>query len=226
MEKLFCIKKVNVFLPLSIIFFICSMFSKNMQTNVEIDYIKPNTVKDLLITQTGIASHYGTKFHKRKTASGEEFDLFAHTSAHKKLPFGTIVKVINTENNMVTLAKINDRGPFVKGRIIDLSHKAARMINGFNNPKVNIQCFDNNKILETIDSNYLLGYSIVEPFVILNKNSVNILDATDNFEGAMNSYLNIINNADTTYFLYLFAKAEKTSNKQQYFIGRKNCKDS
>jgi rare lipoprotein A len=181
-------------------------------------YIEPNIIEDLIITQTGIASHYSTKFHKRKTASGERFDLFAYTSAHKRLPFGTIIKVINIDNNMTTLAKINDRGPFVRGRIIDLSHKTAKMINGFDNPNVEIQYFDNNKIIKNIDSNYFLGYSLSEPFIIANKNTIDFIDSTDSFEGAMNIYLNTIDD-NTTSIKYLFLKAKKTSKQQKYFIG-------
>lgn len=76
----------------------------------------------------GIASYYGDKFHGRKTASGELYDKNMLTAAHKKLPFGTMCKVTNLANNKSVVVKINDRGPFVKGRIIDLSSKAYMTI--------------------------------------------------------------------------------------------------
>jgi rare lipoprotein A len=73
----------------------------------------------------GIASWYGGKFHGRLTSSGEVFDTNEMTAAHRTLPFGTIVKVTNQDNGRSAVVKINDRGPFVEGRIIDLSRAAA-----------------------------------------------------------------------------------------------------
>ncbi len=76
----------------------------------------------------GKASWYGDKFHGKLTASGETYNMNANTAAHKTLPFGTIVRVTNTDNNKSVNVKINDRGPYVKGRVIDLSHKAFAKI--------------------------------------------------------------------------------------------------
>lgn len=76
----------------------------------------------------GIASWYGQEFNGRLTASGEVYDMYEMTAAHKTLPLGTMVKVINEENGMTVEVKINDRGPYVKGRIIDLSRTAGRAI--------------------------------------------------------------------------------------------------
>lgn len=76
----------------------------------------------------GKASWYGDKFHGRLTASGETYNMNANTAAHKTLPFGTIVRVTNTANNKSVDVKINDRGPYVKDRVIDLSHKAFSQI--------------------------------------------------------------------------------------------------
>jgi rare lipoprotein A len=82
----------------------------------------------ILTAETGYASWYGGKFHGRTTASGETFDTHSLTAAHKTLPFNTIVKVTNLENGETVRVRINDRGPFVKGRIIDLSMAAAKAI--------------------------------------------------------------------------------------------------
>ncbi|HUI71144.1 MAG TPA: septal ring lytic transglycosylase RlpA family protein [Spirochaetia bacterium] len=82
----------------------------------------------LAAAEDGLASWYGGKFHGRMTSSGEVFDTNQMTAAHKTLPFGTIVKVTNLENGKSALVKINDRGPFVGGRIIDLSRAAAAAI--------------------------------------------------------------------------------------------------
>jgi rare lipoprotein A len=75
--------------------------------------------------EIGEASWYGPGFHGRKTANGERFDTHELTAAHKTLPFGTLLKVTNLENNLFTIVRVNDRGPYVRGRIIDLS-KAAK----------------------------------------------------------------------------------------------------
>jgi rare lipoprotein A len=81
-----------------------------------------------LTTVTGIASYYGKEFHGRKTANGETFDMNAMTAAHRTLPFGTTVRVTNLANDKIVTVRINDRGPFIKGRIIDLSYGAAKSI--------------------------------------------------------------------------------------------------
>ena len=78
--------------------------------------------------QTGIASWYGPGFHGKTAANGETYDMEAMTAAHKKLPFGSIVEVKNRDNGRKTRVRITDRGPFVRGRIIDLSKAAAREI--------------------------------------------------------------------------------------------------
>jgi rare lipoprotein A len=75
--------------------------------------------------QTGVASWYGRDFHGKKTSNGEIYDMHAMTAAHKTLPLGVYVKVYNTKNRREAIVRVNDRGPFVKGRIIDLSYAAA-----------------------------------------------------------------------------------------------------
>ena len=86
------------------------------------------TAKTLDFTEVGNASWYGKKFHGRVTASGERYDMHELTAAHPKLPFGTRVRVTNLDNGQVVVVRINDRGPFVKERIIDLSYAAAKKI--------------------------------------------------------------------------------------------------
>ena len=76
----------------------------------------------------GIASWYGPKFHAKKTSNGEIYNMYGMTAAHKTLPMNTIVKVYNKENGKSIVVRINDRGPFVAGRIIDLSNVAAHKI--------------------------------------------------------------------------------------------------
>lgn len=79
-------------------------------------------------TYNGIASWYGPDFHAKKTSNGEIYNMYAMTAASKTLPMNTMVKVYNKDNGKSTIVRINDRGPFVAGRIIDLSNKAAREI--------------------------------------------------------------------------------------------------
>jgi len=79
-------------------------------------------------TERGVASWYGPGFHGRATASGEPFDTQSLTAAHRTLPFDTIVEVMNLDNGLSTTVRINDRGPFAKRRIIDLSNAAAQAI--------------------------------------------------------------------------------------------------
>ena len=86
------------------------------------------TVVSVGDTMTGRASWYGSDFHGKSTSNGEAYDMYAMTAAHKTLPMNTVVRVTNTQNNKQTVVRINDRGPFVESRIIDLSFSAAKEI--------------------------------------------------------------------------------------------------
>lgn len=77
-------------------------------------------------SEVGEASWYGPGFHGRATASGEVYDMEAMTAAHPRLPFGTVLSVDNLDNGRSTTVRVNDRGPFARGRILDLSRRAAR----------------------------------------------------------------------------------------------------
>lgn len=90
-------------------------------------------------TQKGQASWYGGKFHGRKTASGEIYDMNRFTAAHRTLPFGTVVRVENLKNGETVKVRINDRGPFVRGRIIDLSRAAASQVDMINSGVVPVE---------------------------------------------------------------------------------------
>ena len=77
-------------------------------------------------SEQGIASWYGDPFHGRQTASGETYDMDAMTAAHPSLPFGTVLQVVNLDNGRTVQVRVNDRGPYVDGRVIDVSRRAAR----------------------------------------------------------------------------------------------------
>lgn len=90
-------------------------------------------------TESGIASYYADKHQNLKTASGERYRHTLKTAAHKTLPFGVNVQVTNLENNKSVVVKVNDRGPFVKGRIIDLSKSAFKAISQPNDGLLNVR---------------------------------------------------------------------------------------
>lgn len=106
-------------------------------SNVEENQNSPTTLQEassskgftqLIARMRGRASWYGPGFHGRRTASGERFNAGAYTAAHRSLPFGTKVRVTNLRNGRSVVVRINDRGPYAGGRVIDLSKAAAQAI--------------------------------------------------------------------------------------------------
>jgi rare lipoprotein A len=94
----------------------------SVKSSDKIEYVQEG---DIFV---GEASYYAEKFHGRKTANGEIFDMYIKSAAHKTLPFDTILEVTNLENRKSVIVRVNDRGPFVQGRILDLSFAAAKEI--------------------------------------------------------------------------------------------------
>ena len=90
--------------------------------------IAHSAFSDEVYPQYGYASWYGKSLHGKKTASGERFDQHSFTGAHRSLPFGTLVRVKNLKNGKEVVITVNDRGPFIRGRIIDISRAAASSI--------------------------------------------------------------------------------------------------
>jgi rare lipoprotein A len=105
----------------------------------------------------GIASWYGPDFHSKKTSNGEIYNMYDMTAAHKTLPMNTVVKVDNLENGRSVIVRINDRGPFVRGRIIDLSNKAAHEIDMYRKgtAKVKVTVLGYNGEIENKDAPFL-----------------------------------------------------------------------
>jgi len=99
--------------------------------------------------QEGVASWYGPGFQGRKTANGERFDTYEMTAAHKTLPFNTLVKVTNLDNGNSIVVRINDRGPFVRGRIIDLSNAAKNQLQMGGLASVRIEIYNPEEEKET-----------------------------------------------------------------------------
>ena len=102
--------------------------------------------------QIGTASWYGKQFHGRETASGERYDMFQLTAAHRTLPLGTWVKVTNLRNGRWVLVRINDRGPVPQDRIIDLSYTAAQMLDmkAYGLAKVRLDLVDTGSKSDTV----------------------------------------------------------------------------
>ena len=181
------------------------------------EIIENEELEKFLITNEGIASYYASKFHNRRTASGEVFDMFGYTAAHRRLPFGTIVKVENLSNERTTIVRINDRGPFVRGRIIDISYRAAKEILGLGIPRVRIHYFNEDAIIDNFDNRYYLGYSLHSSFIITRKENVEIVAETYNFEYAVNTFNLLLEDEYMEY--YLFVEAGRTQRNAKFFIG-------
>jgi len=111
-----------------------------------------------LYTATGKASFYGKKFEGRKTANGEIFSNKKLTAAHRTLPFGTLVRVTNLKNNDTVIVRINDRGPYVKGRIIDLTKAAADSLDFIHSGWVNVKVEE----LPPIDTTAFVAHVLVD----------------------------------------------------------------
>lgn len=121
--------------------------------------------EDYSYSETGMASWYGDDFHNKRTANGETYDMRAVTAAHRTLPLPSLVRVTNLENGKSIIARVNDRGPYVKNRIIDLSEKGAEML-GYKNKgttkvKVEILANESKALKEAMlsDDNYSKTYT-------------------------------------------------------------------
>lgn len=116
---------MNLYKTIPLILFVLATTSCASRSKpAEINY--KSTKSELTLLGEGIASWYGPGFYGRKTASGERFTKHKYTCAHRKLPFGTELKVTNLSNSKSIMVRVNDRGPFIKNRIIDLSYAAAK----------------------------------------------------------------------------------------------------
>jgi rare lipoprotein A len=126
-------------------------------TPYQIDRVWYYPAEDWNYDETGIASWYGEQFHGRYTANGEVFDLNSVTAAHRTLPMPTIAQVTNLENGRTIQIRINDRGPYARGRIIDLSRRSAQLLGfeGQGTAKVRVRIL----VPETIQAASLAGRS-------------------------------------------------------------------
>lgn len=158
------------------------------------------------LAQQGVASWYGPRFHGRKTANGEIYDMHSFTAAHQTLPLGTVVRVTNLDNNKTVLVRINDRGPYVDGRILDLSYGAAKELGMLKSGTTNIalevvegiRLDDSSSANDYLSASYeftalkellattAFGYD-TKPIVI-EKGSFSVVYETDNFSDVLGAW--------------------------------------
>ena len=106
--------------------------------------------KDKIVYE-GVASYYGPNFHGKLTANGEVYDMYGVTAAHKEIPFNTVARVTNLDNGKSLILRINDRGPYIVGRILDCSYGAAKKLDFINNGTANVKI----EIIEWGDGEYM-----------------------------------------------------------------------
>lgn len=123
MPQSFC-RRIPIFIFILLLFASCGIIKRGTPPETEAG---PGTPEDRVI-EAGLASWYGPDFHGRRTANGETYNMNDLTAAHKTLPFNTVVQVENRDNGKSVIVRINDRGPYVANRVIDLSRRAAQQI--------------------------------------------------------------------------------------------------
>ncbi|OGU38373.1 MAG: hypothetical protein A2X61_14925 [Ignavibacteria bacterium GWB2_35_12] len=150
--------------------------------------------EDYFYTNTGTASWYGKKFHLRKTANGELFNMYEYSAAHRDLPFGTILKVSNVDNGLAVLVRINDRGPFIGNRILDLSYSSSIEIGNTGLSKVLIEGFIPGRVNfgENVPDNYFFCYSITTPIAFIHKSDVEVIGFSRDFNEGIKLYKNYL----------------------------------
>lgn len=180
---------------------------------------------DFYYEETGRSSWYGKRFHHRKTSSGERYDMYAYTAAHRTLPFGTIVRVTNLENNQSVLVRINDRGPFVRKRIIDLSSTAVKDIDAFSSDMVKVETMlasspDARRVQQA--QNFFVGYSFDRPLVCLPQSTLQFVDTAYSFGQAIEQYKELLSSFKKDLYLMVpFSSITKENSKNDdeiYFI--------
>ncbi len=170
--------------------------------------------------ERGIASWYGADFHGKKTSNGEIYNMHDMTAAHKTLPLGTRVRVFNLENNKETEVRVNDRGPFVHGRIIDLSYEAARRIGvvGPGTAQVEINAIGQEITPGTgrvVPVDYYSGNFTFQVGAFIDKNNAERLKAKLD-EKYQNAHIIIYDSGDRIYYRVRVGRCQNLNSMAEY----------
>lgn len=172
-----------------------------------------------IFEKTGVASYYADKFHNRTTASGEVFNMHEFSAAHKSLPFGTVLRVTNLNTNKTTLVRINDRGPYIGNRIIDLSKRSAQAIGSImsGTAKVKIEGFTNSKnVASNLNGEYVYAYTLENSPICVPFDLFTVIDSSNSFHYAVKSYKQLKKNDKNNEYYFLVNPNEN----QKFYIGK------
>ena len=143
-----------LFFTLILVYFSCTnspRYGSSVSSKTTTKNKSLKTMKRVPKVITGISSYYGTDFHGKLTANGEIFDMYGLTAAHRTIPLNTVVRVTNLVNNKSLIIRINDRGPYVAGRILDCSYGAAKKLEFINSGTAEVEI----KVIEWGDNKYM-----------------------------------------------------------------------
>ena len=124
---------------------------KSKKSNIPKKKTKENKFDKKKTVYRGISSYYGPNFHGKLTANGEVYDMYGLTAAHKEMPLNTVARVTNLDNGKSLILRINDRGPYIDGRILDCSYGAAKKLGFLNAGTANVEI----KVIEWGDGEYM-----------------------------------------------------------------------
>lgn len=194
-----------------------SVVNRTLYERDVVDLSERKLGEDYFYSNMGTASWYGKKFHLRKTANGELFNMYEYSAAHKDLPFGTILKVTNVDNGQSVIVRINDRGPFIGNRILDLSYWASVEIGNTGLSKVLIEGFVPGRVnlLNNVSENYFFSYSITKPIAFINKSDVEVIGFTKDFNEGMKIYKNYTSR-HPDYVSYIAIPSEQIMKKDKF----------
>ena len=143
-----------LFFTLILVYFSCTnspRYGSSVSSKTTTKNKSLKTMKRVPKVITGISSYYGTDFHGKLTANGEVYDMYGLTAAHKEMPLNTVARVTNLDNGRSLILRINDRGPYIDGRILDCSYGAAKKLGFINEGTANVEI----KIIEWGDGEYM-----------------------------------------------------------------------
>jgi rare lipoprotein A len=201
--------------------------SKNIRNVIGMDYNDFDYGSKYLWSSEGTSSYYANKFHLKRTASGERYNKNDYSAAHRTLPFGTIIRVYNPRMNKSTLVRINDRGPFIRKRIVDLSLKAASAIDGLGIPNVILEGFSPDSFNFSGElTNYYLAYSFLNKPMLLQPELFEIADSTKNFDEIITNYKEFIfdypSSENSIFVLVKVSDYRENPNDVVYYLGSIN----